>query len=80
MLFSLSCKTLFATSQYRVSHVAETCLKLFPLVCGRFLFRLKKCNCSDLPTLVQSCTDLFLTRKQTTGKTKHVVVWLVTGK
>jgi hypothetical protein len=34
----------------------------------------------DLPTLVQSCTDLFLTRKQTTGKTKHVEVRLVTGK
>jgi len=34
----------------------------------------------DLPTLVQSCTDLFLTRRQTAGKTKHVEVWLVTGK
>jgi hypothetical protein len=34
----------------------------------------------DLPTLVQSCPDLFLTRRQTTGKTKHVEVWLITGK
>ncbi len=34
----------------------------------------------DLPTLVQSCPDLFLTRIQTTGKTKHVEVRLVMGK
>ncbi|MGZ3645327.1 MAG: NYN domain-containing protein [Ktedonobacteraceae bacterium] len=31
----------------------------------------------DLPTMVQSYADLFLTRKQTTGKTKHVEVRLV---
>jgi uncharacterized protein (TIGR00288 family) len=41
-------------------------------------FRAKVYGYKDLPTLVQSCTDLFLTRKQTTGKTKHVEVWLVT--
>lgn len=30
----------------------------------------------DLPTLVKNCADLFDTRKQTTGKTKHVEVRL----
>jgi uncharacterized protein (TIGR00288 family) len=34
----------------------------------------------DLPSLVQRCPGLFLTRKQTTGKTKHLEVLLVTGK
>jgi hypothetical protein len=43
-------------------------------------FQAKVYGYKDLPTLVQSCTDLFLTRKQTAGKTKHVEVWLVTGK
>jgi len=43
-------------------------------------FRAKVYGYKDLPTLVQGCTDLFLTRKQTAGKTKHVEVWLVTGK
>jgi len=43
-------------------------------------FKAKVYGYKDLPTLVQSCTDLFLTRKQTTGKTKHVEVWLVTGR
>lgn len=43
-------------------------------------FKAKVYGYKDLPTLVQSCTDLFLTRKQAEGKTKHVEVWLVTGK
>ena len=43
-------------------------------------FKAKAYGYKDLPTLVQSCTDLFLTRKQTTGKTKHVEVRLVSGK
>ena len=43
-------------------------------------FTTKAYGYKDLPTLVQSCTDLFLTRKQTTGKTKHVEVRLVSGK
>jgi hypothetical protein len=43
-------------------------------------FKAKVYGYKDLPTLVQNCTDLFLTRKQTTGKTKHVEVRLVTGK
>jgi hypothetical protein len=43
-------------------------------------FRAKVYGYKDLPTLVQSCIDLFLTRKQTTGKTKHVELRLVTGK
>jgi len=43
-------------------------------------FTTKAYGYKDLPTLVQSCTDLFLTRKQTTGKTRHVEVRLVTGK
>jgi OST-HTH/LOTUS domain len=43
-------------------------------------FQAKVYGYKDLPTLVRSRTDLFLTRKQTTGKTKHVEVWLVTGK
>lgn len=43
-------------------------------------FKAKVYGFKDLPTLVHSCTDLFLTRKQTTGKTKHVEAWLVTGK
>ncbi len=43
-------------------------------------FRAKVYGYKDLPMLVQSCTDLFLTRKQTTGKTKHVELRLVTGK
>jgi hypothetical protein len=43
-------------------------------------FKAKGYGYKDLPTLLQSCTDLFLTRKQTTGKTKHVEVWLLTGK
>jgi NYN domain/OST-HTH/LOTUS domain len=43
-------------------------------------FKAKVYGYKDLPTLVQSCTDLFLTRKQTAGKTKHVEVWLITGK
>jgi NYN domain/OST-HTH/LOTUS domain len=43
-------------------------------------FKAKVYGYKDLPTLVQSCTDLFLTRKQTTGKTKHVEVRLVSGK
>jgi OST-HTH/LOTUS domain len=43
-------------------------------------FRAKVYGSKDLPTFVQSCSDLFLTRKQTTGKTKHVEVRLVTGK
>jgi hypothetical protein len=43
-------------------------------------FTTKAYGSKDLPTLVQSCPDLFLTRKQTTGKTKHVEVRLVSGK
>lgn len=43
-------------------------------------FQAKVYGYKDLPTLVRSCPDLFLTRKQTAGKTKHVEVWLVTGK
>jgi hypothetical protein len=43
-------------------------------------FKAKVYGYKDLPRLVQSCTDLFLTRKQTTGKTKHIEVRLVTGK
>ena len=43
-------------------------------------FTTKAYGYKDLPTLVQSCPDLFLTRKQTTGKTKHVEVRLVSGK
>ena len=43
-------------------------------------FKAKLYGYKDLPTLVQNCTDLFLTRKQTTGKTKHVEVRLVTRK
>ncbi len=43
-------------------------------------FRAKVYGYKDLPTLVQSCTDPFLMRRQTTGKTKHVEVRLVTGK
>jgi len=43
-------------------------------------FKAKAYGYKDLPTLVQSCTDLFLTRKQTTGKTKHVEVRLVSWK
>lgn len=43
-------------------------------------FKAKVYGYKDLPTLVQSCTDLFLTRKQTAGKTKHVEVRLVMGK
>ena len=43
-------------------------------------FKAKAYGYKDLPTLVQSYTDLFLTRKQTTAKTKHVEVRLVTGK
>jgi hypothetical protein len=43
-------------------------------------FQAKVYGYKDLPTLVQSCPDLFLTRKQTAGKTKHIEVWLVTGK
>jgi hypothetical protein len=43
-------------------------------------FRARVYGYKDLPTLVQSCNDLFLTRKQKMGKTKHVEVRLVTGK
>ena len=43
-------------------------------------FKAKVYGYKDLPTLLQNCTDLFLTRKQTTGKTKHVEVRLVTRK
>ena len=43
-------------------------------------FTTKAYGYKDLPTLVQRCPDLFLTRKQTTGKTKHVEVRLVSGK
>jgi NYN domain/OST-HTH/LOTUS domain len=43
-------------------------------------FKAKAYGYKDVPTLVQSYTDLFLTRKQTTGKTKHVEVQLVSGK
>jgi hypothetical protein len=43
-------------------------------------FKAKAYGYQDLPTLVQSYTDLFLTRKQTTAKTKHVEVRLVSGK
>ena len=43
-------------------------------------FKAKVYGYKDLPTLVQSSTDLFLTRKQTTAKTKHVEVRLLSGK
>ena len=43
-------------------------------------FKAKAYGYKDLPTLVQSYADLFLTRKQTTAKTKHVEVRLVSGK
>jgi hypothetical protein len=43
-------------------------------------FKAKLYGYKDLPTLVRSCSDLFLTRKQTAGKTKHVEVRLITGK
>jgi hypothetical protein len=55
---------------------------LFPILVKRLdpQFQAKVYGYKDLPTLVQSCPDLFLTRKQTAGKTKHIEVWLVTGK
>jgi hypothetical protein len=51
MLFSLSCHTLFGTSQYSVSHVTAMCMKLVLSCLRKASVQVKKCHCSVLQVL-----------------------------